>query len=101
MIVKEKVYKHPDRYGISDLSKSVVYSTIEINSKKIFVTRREKQLSKIFEWIIIVLIIISSIVLMIYNPLLNPDSTFIRFLIIVDSIMTMIFLIEAIMKILA
>ena len=101
MIVKEKVYKHPDRYGIRDLNNSEIYSTIEINSKKIFVSKREKFISKIFEWFIIWLIIVSSIVLMIYNPLSNPDSTFIKILIIVDFIITIIFLIEAILKILA
>jgi len=101
MIVKTKAYKHPERYGINNLNESDIYSHIEISSSKILVSRNEKRISKIFEWFIIALIIISSIVLMIYNPLSNPDSVFIKILIIIDFIITIMFLIEAILKILA
>ena len=101
MIIKTKAYKHPERYGINNLNESDVYSHIEISSSKILVSRTEKRISKIFEWFIITLIIISSIVLMIYNPLSNPDSVFIKILIIIDFIITIMFFIEAILKILA
>ena len=101
MVVREKAYSNPERYGIKDLSKSSVYSRIEINSLKIIVSKREKLLAKIFEWTVIWLIILSCVVLIIYNPLSNPNSVLIRIMIFLDIIITFIFLVEAILKILS
>ena len=52
-----------------------------------------------FENFIIFLIVISSITLAIENPLMDPDSTFVNVLFIIDTILTSIFILEAILKI--
>ena len=49
MVIKEKAYSNPERYGIKDLSKSSIYSKMEINSLKIIVSKKEKLFATIFE----------------------------------------------------
>lgn len=57
--------------------------------------------SGIFETVIILLIVASSIMLAIDNPLMDPEDPVKKNLKIVDSIFTSIFTLEAILKILA
>jgi hypothetical protein len=54
-----------------------------------------------FEWIIMVLIIVSSISLALENPLNDPDSTLVLILKILDYTTTFIFTLEVIIKVMA
>lgn len=58
-------------------------------------------LQKKFEYFILVLIIISSITLVMDNPLADPDSSFMIVLKYVDIVFTILFTIEAFIKIVA
>ena len=60
-----------------------------------------KKYNSIFEYSVLVLIIASSITIAIDNPLNDPNSRLSRGLFIVDSIFTFLFLIEALLKIIA
>ena len=62
---------------------------------------KRKHPSKIFENIVIVLILLSSVILCIDTPLIDPDSTLKAVLFHLDVIITFLFLLEAIIKILA
>ncbi len=54
-----------------------------------------------FEYAMVVIILISTVQLAADNPLSNPDSAFLITLVIVDKILTVIFSLELIMKIIA
>ena len=54
-----------------------------------------------FEYFILVVILASSIHLMLDNPLYDPNGKFIRALVIIDTIISTIFTIEAVLKIFA
>lgn len=71
---------------------------LKIHRKKWFKLRHP---SWYFENVIMVMIILSSLMLIIDSPLNDPNSTFSRILGIVDAIFTVIFTIEAIIKIIA
>ena len=58
-------------------------------------------LHPVFEYSIIVIILISSVHLAIDSPLLNPHGDFKKALIIIDVIITIIFSVEALLKIFA
>jgi hypothetical protein len=61
---------------------------------------KDKVLTPKFDWIILVFIIISSIHLVLDNPLKDPEGNLAHVLLYIDYILTAIFSIEAIMKIL-
>ncbi len=63
--------------------------------------KRLKRRNSIFEYSVLVLIIASSITIAIDNPLNDPNSQLSRVLFVIDSIFTFLFLIEAILKIIA
>ena len=69
--------------------------------EKYCLRNRLKMLSRIFEYFIITMILLSWILLTLDSPLNNPDSAFAKTLSIVDIIFTFIFFIEAVLKWLA
>lgn len=64
-------------------------------------TSPTKKVSSIFEGIILSLILISSITLVIDNPLANPEDEFIIFIGYLDNCFTILFTLEAMIKIIA
>src|SRR5690606_33983153 len=67
----------------------------------VIVAKKKKPLSRYFENAILVLILLSSILLGIDNPLKDPRSTFARAVYYIDTVFTFLFLLEAIIKIIA
>ena len=61
----------------------------------------QKKVAGIFESIILMLILISSITLVIDNPLARPESEFIIFIGYLDNCFTILFTMEALIKIIA
>ena len=76
------------------LGDSEMYKLIKFNPK-------HTHPSKYFDYTVIVLILLSSLLLIADNPLNNPNSTYSKVLEIVDFVFTFLFLIEAIIKIIA
>jgi len=60
-----------------------------------------KKMYKMFDEVVLTLIILSSIMLVIDNPLLDPQSDFMHILGVVDICFTVLFFIEAMIKIIA
>ena len=60
-----------------------------------------KRYSSIFEYIVLFLILASSVTIAIDNPLNNPDSKLTSTLFVIDGVFTFLFLLEAILKIIA
>jgi len=101
IIVLEKANKTPERYGIEDMDQSQVLKTIQINGGKIMTTQGNKRRAKIFEIFIVVIILLSCIILSIDTPLNNPNTTLARTLGVIDIIFSVVFIVEATLKILA
>ena len=80
---KSKVMRH-----------SEIYKLIKFNPKT-------THPSKYFDYTVIILILLSSLLLIADNPLNDPDSTYSKVLEIIDFVFTFLFLIEAIIKIIA
>ena len=87
--------------GITDLKSIQQFSKISVVKGKIITPKNTIWQSKWFEISIIVLIMLSSLILCIDTPLNDPDSTLSRTLTIIDFIFTFLFLIEALLKIMA
>lgn len=62
---------------------------------------KKRNASKYFDYVIIVLILLSSLLLCLDTPLLDPTSTYAKTLAILDAVFTFMFLIEALIKIFA
>lgn len=75
--------------------------SMEIFNGKIVTTKRRFQLSRWFENIIIILVIINSCALILDNPLEDPNGWLSRTFYYMDFVFTIVFTIEAIMKIIA
>lgn len=101
IILQSKAQAAPDMYGIADIEKSQVFNQIHINEGKILIRDKNKFKAKFFEIFIVVVILLSCIMLCIDTPLNDPDSTFSGILAVIDIIFSIVFLIEAILKILA
>ena len=101
IIQEYKVEANPEKYGVADLAKSQNLKSIKINSGKIITTKKVKLISRLFEYFIILIILMSCILLSIDTPLNNPDTLFSSSLRILDIIFSVIFLIEACMKMFA
>lgn len=99
----ERAIEAPEKFGFTDLDKSQKFGIIQVLDSKIIVgtSTRLKLLSKIFEIFIVWIIMLSCIVLCINTPLENPDTSLAKALLAFDVIFTVIFSIEAIMKIIA
>ena len=93
----------PEKFGITDIGASQKFSILQINAGKIIVktSTKLKKMSQIFEFFIVVVIFMSCVVLCINTPLENPDTSFSQTLLIFDIIFTIIFTIEAALKIIA
>lgn len=74
---------------------------MKIVDGKIITDKKTLRVSKWFENIILVLIILNSLVLVLDNPLDDPNGTISKIFIYLDMLFTVIFTIEAIMKIIA
>ena len=98
IVEESKAEKNPSKYGIEDLSKSQNFSELKINEGKILLKNRLKILSKIFEYFIIWMILLSWVLLWLDSPLNDPDSNFSKGLSILDILFTFVFFIEAILK---
>ena len=98
IILESKVEKNPSKYGVDDPSKSQIFSEIKINEGKIIIKRRLKILSRIFEYFIIWMILLSWVLLWLDSPLNDPNSKLSEALSIINIIFTVVFLIEAILK---
>lgn len=77
------------------------FQQLTIIDGKLITSKRMIRASKIFENIIIFLILCSSLTLIIDNPLYDPHSTLVRILFYADIVFSIMFLIEAVFKILA
>ena len=73
---------------------SEIYKLIKFNPKT-------THPSKYFDYTVIILILLSSLLLIADNPLNDPDSTYSKVLEIIDFVFTFLFLIEAMIKIIA
>jgi hypothetical protein len=101
IVSKQKAEDNPENYGITDIQKSQNLTVMNINEGKLITTQRRKNVAKAFELFIVVIILLSCILLCIDTPLNNPDTTFSKTVSAFDIIFSVIFLIEATMKILA
>jgi hypothetical protein len=75
--------------------------TMEIVNGKIVTTKKRFQISRWFENIIIILVIINSCALILDNPLEDPNGWLSRTFYYMDFVFTIVFTIEATMKIIA
>ncbi|CAI2380762.1 unnamed protein product [Moneuplotes crassus] len=101
IVITQKAELNPEKYGIKDLKRSQSLINMQIYQGKIITTKNRKNISKIFEWFIIAIILLSCILLCIDTPLNNPDTGFSTFLSVCDILFSCIFMIEACMKIIA
>ena len=101
IVVSYKADLYPDKYGISDMKMSRRYGTIRLVDGKVVCDKNYKIYLRIFEYFIISCILISCIILSTQTPIDNPDTPISTVLTIIDLLLTFIFLIEAILKILA
>ena len=101
VILSRKVDSNPDKYGIENIESSIRYGYIRILDGKIISDKNYKKYSKVFEYFIIISILISCVILSIHTPIQDPNTSFWVALFVMDSILTFIFLIEAILKMLA
>ena len=101
IVLQSKAHAAPDMYGISDIDKSQKFTHVHINEGKILIRDKSKIKTRIFELFIIVVILLSCIMLCIDTPLNNPDSVLSQTLAVIDIIFSIVFLVEAILKILA
>lgn len=62
---------------------------------------KSKHPSKYFDYTIIVLILLSSLLLLLSNPLIDPNSTYSKVLEFIDFVFTFLFFFEAMIKIIA
>ena len=75
--------------------------TVSIYKGKIAVKKDYVKRIQRFEILIIILIILSSIVMCLDNPLLDPDSVYRQVLFWLDFFFTLLFIVEATLKIIA
>ncbi|CAI2379843.1 unnamed protein product [Moneuplotes crassus] len=101
IVVSEKAESNPEKYGLKDLEKSQSLMNIQINRGKIIASRKRKTISRIFEYFIITVILLSCILLCIDTPLNDPNTGFSTFLSFCDILFSCIFMIESVMKIIA
>ena len=101
VVLSHKADLFPDKYGISDMKMSRRYGTIRLVDGKVVCDKNYKMYSRIFEYFIISCILISCIILSIQTPVNDPDTLFSTVLTYIDLLLTFIFLIEAILKMLA
>lgn len=92
---EEELESLPLKPKIHDLS------SIVIVEGRIITTKKKKAVSKWFENIIILLILLNSCALVLDNPLANPNGSMARVFYYLDIVFTILFTIEAIMKIIA
>ncbi|CAI2378685.1 unnamed protein product [Moneuplotes crassus] len=101
LIEINEALKNSEEFGIKDLQKSYHIKDIQIVEGKLLTEKKHIGYSKIFDSIIIGLILASSILLCVDTPLTNSESVFFMLLKYLDYIFTFLFLIEAILKIIA
>lgn len=63
VVSRAKAEELPEKYGIDDISSSQIFSHIHINAGKILPKTKLKIYSRIFEYFIIVVILLSCIIL--------------------------------------
>ncbi|CAI2381758.1 unnamed protein product [Moneuplotes crassus] len=101
LIELDQALKNSEEFGIKNLQKSYHIKNLQIVEGKLLTDAQHIKYSKIFESIIIGLILASSILLCVDTPLSNPDSIFFIVLKNLDYVFTFLFLVEAILKIIA
>ena len=101
VINKEDALKNAESFGIKDISKSYHIDNLQIVEGKILTEDKYIRYSKIFEMFIVGLILASSVMLCIDTPLRNPDSLIFEFMSYIDYVFTFLFLVEALLKIIA
>lgn len=101
LINKEKAMKNSEDFGIKNLENSYNIDNLQIIEGKILTEEKYIRYSKVFEGVIITLILSSSVLLCIDTPLSNPNNIFFKILTELDYVFTFLFLIEAILKIIA
>lgn len=74
---------------------------IDVANGKIITSKWYIKFSKWFEYIIITLIMLSSILLCVDTPLLNPETVYSKIFSYLDQLFALLFLIEALLKIFA
>lgn len=92
IVRREKAEINPESYGIKDIAVSQALKNIDINEGKLLMSRKRKNVAKIFEYFIVVNIMLSCILLCIDTPLNNPDTVLSRTLAILDIIFSIVFL---------
>ena len=101
IVLSHKADAAPDKYGISNMKSSIRYGSIRLVDGKVVCDKNYKLYSRIFEYSIISCILISCVILSIQTPIDDPDTPLSTTLAYIDLLLTFVFLIEAILKMLA
>ena len=101
IVRREKAEQNPKKYGLKDLANSQTLNTLDIIDGRLITTKTRKTISKIFEYFIVVIILLSCLLLCLDTPLRDPNDSISVTLATFDIIFSLIFLIEAVMKIVA
>ena len=101
LIPKESFEKSPEQYGIDLISIVQHFSHMDISGGKLVVKKNIRRWSKIIDYFLSFLIIVSVVLLCYDVPYNNPRSTESLIIQYIDISITMFFLIEAIAKIIA
>jgi len=101
LINREQAIRNWEEFGIKNLDQSYHIENLVIVEGKVLTENKYIRCSKIFEGIVITLILASSVLLWVDTPLSNPHSILFKILKNLDYVFTFLFLIEATLKIIA